>query len=128
MPRAHLPRKCCRCAHLPRKCFVTTGSLASFKSLLEEVLTPRFRQALVEHGYTHLEVQCGPDFDWFRGQPFSDRSNHSINIECLNWAPDIKANMLQTRGEAGVRQPGVVIGHAGSSLSLHPHSSSTLSN
>ncbi|OIW29085.1 hypothetical protein CONLIGDRAFT_645224 [Coniochaeta ligniaria NRRL 30616] len=101
-------------ARLPRRCFVTTGSIASFRPLLEEVLSLRFLQALVDHGFDALEVQCGPDLAWFEAQLAHRRSPPPLRIEAMSWAEDIRENMLECRGEAGVRHAGVVIGHAGS--------------
>ncbi|KAH8902657.1 hypothetical protein BR93DRAFT_931877 [Coniochaeta sp. PMI_546] len=103
-------------ARLPRQCFVTTGSIASFRPLLEEVLSPRFLQALVDHDFDTLEVQCGPDLAWFQAQVDDRRQELPIKIEALSFAEDIRENMLQCRSEAGVRNAGVVIGHAGMSL------------
>jgi beta-1,4-N-acetylglucosaminyltransferase len=102
-------------ARLPRRCFVTTGSIASFKPLLEEVLSPRFLQALIDHGFDHLEVQCGPDLAWFESKVVGLRNPLPITIDALSFcsAEDMRDKMLLCRGEAGVRHAGVIVGHAG---------------
>src|SRR5207244_2831402 len=50
---------------LARNCFVTVGATASFKLLLEEICRPEFLVQLRQCGYTGLDVQCGPDLEWF---------------------------------------------------------------
>lgn len=100
-------------ARLPRRCFVTTGSMASFRPLLEEVLSKRFLQALVHNGFDTIEIQCGPDLAWVWAQAQERRQQVPINIEAFAFSSDIRDRMLQCRGEAGVRHAGVIIGHAG---------------
>lgn len=104
-----------------RRCFVTTGSIASFRPLLEEVLENRFLQALVAHGFDTLEVQCGPDLAWFESRVAGLRPPPPVDIEALSFAnaEDIRDKMLLCRGQAGERLAGVIIGHAGTVFPSH---------
>lgn len=97
---------------LPRRCLVTCGSLAGFRPMLEEVLSQRFLQALVDAGFDTLELQCGPDLAWFKGQA-KPHPRLAITIEAFSFTHQMREKMLQCRGEAGVRRSGVIIGHAG---------------
>lgn len=105
-----------------RRCFVTTGSIASFRPLLEEILSDLFLQALEEHGFETLEVQCGPDHAWFESRVAGLRNPPPVTITALSFASpeDIRDKMLACRGQAGVRLAGVIIGHAGTSLPPPP--------
>jgi beta-1,4-N-acetylglucosaminyltransferase len=98
---------------LPRRCFVTTGSIASFRQLLEEVLSPPFLQALLEKGYTDLGVQCGPDHEWFAEKVRALEPTPNIKIKVDKWVADVEHEMLACRGQEGKQRSGVVIGHAG---------------
>ncbi|KAB5539413.1 hypothetical protein GE09DRAFT_317711 [Coniochaeta sp. 2T2.1] len=100
-------------APMPRKCFVTTGSIASFRPLLEEILSLRFIQALIDHGFTFMEIQCGPDLEYVQNK-LAKLRQVPIDITTFSLSSDIKEKMLECRGEQGVRHAGVIIGHAGS--------------
>ncbi|KAL2171573.1 hypothetical protein VTG60DRAFT_2406 [Thermothelomyces hinnuleus] len=98
-----------------RSCFVTVGATAGFRALLEEVSTAGFLQCLAEHGYTTLEVQCGPDQAVFanRVASLSDDDKHGVAIHSFGYTRDMQAHILNCRGQAGVRPAGCVISHGG---------------
>jgi UDP-N-acetylglucosamine transferase subunit ALG13 len=96
-----------------RKCFVTVGATAGFRQLLNEILEPRFLERLVEFDYDLLEVQCGPDYEWFSRKIEESGSNHGLHIQSFKYTQDMKAHMLECRGEKGGRGVGCVISHAG---------------
>ena len=102
-----------------RHCFVTVGSIASFRLLLSEVLQPQFLKTLVDHGFNVLEVQCGPDRDWFlqqRDQLPETAKQLDLAIHSFDYTTDMKNKMLQCRGLHQVRGAGCVISHAGTQL------------
>jgi len=96
-----------------RICLVTVGATAGFRQLLIEVLQPQFLRSLSQHGFSLLQVQCGPDFAWFQEQTRSLCSVYGVQIRSFDYTEDMMPHMLQCRGEANVRLPGVVISHAG---------------
>lgn len=98
-----------------RRCFVTVGATASFRVLIEEVSSPTFLQCLAEHGYTRLDVQCGPDYQLFeqRINSLRDEDKHGIEIGMFAYTDAMADYMLACRGEAGVRPAGCVISHGG---------------
>ncbi|XXH03608.1 hypothetical protein Hte_010013 [Hypoxylon texense] len=53
--------------------FVTVGASASFRPLLEEVVSDAFVAKLASLSCTHLVVQCGPDHDFFRAAVAANR-------------------------------------------------------
>jgi UDP-N-acetylglucosamine transferase subunit ALG13 len=101
---------------LPRHCLVTTGSMASFRQLLEEVLSPPFLHALVDHGFDHMEIQCGPDLGFVESRVVGlGPAAVPLSIRFFSFAAseEMQQKMLLCRGEAGRRHAGVVVGHAG---------------
>lgn len=98
-----------------RRCFVTVGATASFRQLLEEIAQPSFLASLADNGFECLDVQCGPDHEWFDGtiSSLTDDEKHGIKITTFSLTNDMQGYMLRCRGEKGVRAPGVVISHAG---------------
>ncbi|KAK0615019.1 glycosyltransferase family 28 C-terminal domain-containing protein [Bombardia bombarda] len=105
---------------LPRRCFVTIGATAGFRQLLDEIIQPAFLTCLAEHGFDMLEVQCGPDHDWFAQQTGSleKEATHGVEIRSFEYTKDMQSHMLECRGEAGVRLAGCIISHAGSGTIL----------
>ncbi|GAB1316261.1 N-acetylglucosaminyldiphosphodolichol N-acetylglucosaminyltransferase catalytic subunit alg13 [Madurella fahalii] len=103
-----------------RRCFVTVGATASFRALIEEVSSPSFLQCLAEHGYTRLDVQCGPDYQLFeqRINSLRDEDKHGIEIGMFAYTDAMADYMLACRGEIGVRPAGCVISHGGSGTVL----------
>lgn len=103
-----------------RHCFVTVGSIASFRDLLSEIIQPKFLEALKACDFGVLEVQCGPDYDWFKSQvdalPEPTRQNAPA-IRCFAYTDKMKDHMLKCRGVAGGQAAGCVISHAGMCLS-----------
>ncbi|KAL2198211.1 glycosyltransferase family 1 protein [Corynascus similis CBS 632.67] len=98
-----------------RRCFVTVGATAGFRALLDEVSTSGFCLCLAEHGYTTLEVQCGPDEVAFaeRVARLSDDDKHGVTIRSFGYTGNMQAHILDCRGQAGVRPAGCVISHGG---------------
>ncbi|KAK4191115.1 hypothetical protein QBC35DRAFT_35866 [Podospora australis] len=103
-----------------RHCFVTIGSIANFRPLLDEVVTPDFLACLASHGYSTLTVQCGPELEQFREKvaALATEDIHGIDIRSFDYTPSLIPYMLECRGEAGTRLAGCVISHAGSGTIL----------
>ncbi|CAJ2502708.1 Uu.00g101020.m01.CDS01 [Anthostomella pinea] len=104
-----------------RTAFVTTGATASFRALLEEVITPEFLMMLQALGYTDLVVQCGGDRDYFVDLVKKlGYATYGIKIRSFGFTSDIKTYMRQAaRGDSdarGMRGMGVIITHAGGSI------------
>ncbi|KAK4150715.1 glycosyltransferase [Chaetomidium leptoderma] len=98
-----------------RRCFVTVGATAGFRSLLEEVSTAGFLQGLAAHGYTILDVQCGPDHAAFQSRvaALSDEDRHGVSVRSFGYTGEMNAYILDCRGEENVRPAGCVISHGG---------------
>jgi beta-1,4-N-acetylglucosaminyltransferase len=105
-----------------RRCFVTIGATAGFRSLLEEVLSSKFLESLAAHGFTTMDVQCGPDLKAFEGRlaTLSEDERHGICVRSFGYTDDMESHLLACRGEQGVRPAGVVISHGGKLLSHSP--------
>lgn len=96
----------------PKVCFVTIGATAAFDSLLRAVLSESFIQALVEFGYTDVQVQYGADgyslfHQYSKRDPSIISSSSNINITGFDFR---KAGL---GAEMGAARNGVVISHAG---------------
>ncbi|KAH6842535.1 glycosyltransferase family 1 protein [Chaetomium sp. MPI-CAGE-AT-0009] len=104
-------------AHQPvgRCCFVTVGATAGFRSLLDEVTTAQFFDCLAKHGYTSLQIQCGPDHAAIeeRIASLSDEEKHGISVLCFQYTDAMTTNILNCRGLDNVRPAGCVISHGG---------------
>lgn len=93
-------------------CFVTIGATAAFDSLLRAVLSQSFIEALVEFGYTDLQVQYGANgyslfHQYSKQDPSVVSSGPKINITGFDFR---KAGL---GAEMGAARNGVVISHAG---------------
>ncbi|RWA05697.1 hypothetical protein EKO27_g9404 [Xylaria grammica] len=103
---------------LTRTAFVTIGATAGFRSLLQEVVTPKFLTTLKSLDFTDLVVQCGPDLEYFETiRPDHSQKSYGVKITSFSYAPDLKKYFAQaSRGndEDGGRDCGVIISHAGS--------------
>jgi len=106
---------------LGRRCFVTIGATAGFRQLLVEILQPEFLQCLGSYGYDILDVQCGPDHEWFQSQAAKLTNTYGIAIRQFNYTDNMQSHMLECRGEVDRRLPGCIISHAGKRFlqSLH---------
>ncbi|KAI0108307.1 glycosyltransferase family 1 protein [Daldinia grandis] len=102
--------------------FVTIGASASFQPLIEEVLSEAFLAKLRSLGFTHLTLQCGPDYDFFLSaepdaEPSPDDPNDLL-VSGFTYHDDIRQFMeLTTVGyvtSALKRDRGLIITHAGS--------------
>ncbi|KAI1107063.1 glycosyltransferase family 1 protein [Jackrogersella minutella] len=107
--------------HRIYKCaFVTVGASASFKPLIEEVLSDAFIAKLKSLGFTHLIVQCGPDYDYFESAKPRRDSNDSngLNITGFPFKKDLQPwfalAAASTLRETKERAKGLIITHAGS--------------
>ena len=98
-----------------RRCFVTVGATAGFRSLLEEVSSAGFLQTLAEHGYTLLDVQCGPDQAAFdaRVARLRDEDRHGVEVRSFAYTGGMHEYVLACRSERNVRPAGCVISHGG---------------
>ncbi|KAK4134006.1 glycosyltransferase family 1 protein [Trichocladium antarcticum] len=107
-----------------RHCFATVGATAGFRALLEELSTPGFLQSLAAHGFTALDVQCGPDLEFFRDRivNLSNEETHGVAIRYFGYTETMRAHMLACRGELDVRLSGCVIAHAGTGTVLEAQS------
>ncbi|KAI0164238.1 hypothetical protein GGR52DRAFT_558944 [Hypoxylon sp. FL1284] len=111
--------------------FVTVGASASFKQLIEEVISDAVIAKLESHSFTHLIVQCGPDYEFFKnavgiadaaGDAASPRGpsgedGKGLIINGFAFKDDLYDDMELTtadESEEGVRVPGLIITHAGS--------------
>ncbi|KAL2759064.1 glycosyltransferase family 1 protein [Sodiomyces alcalophilus JCM 7366] len=107
--------------HAPsRHCLVTVGATARFTQLLAEVLGPPFLSALRQHGFTHLNIQCGKDLDWFRTtiSELSPEDTQGLHITGFDFVDDLTTEMVKCRAQAPFRDDGVVICHAGTGTLL----------
>ena len=96
----------------PKVCFVTIGATAAFDSLLRAVLSEGFIEALVEFGYTDLQVQYGAD----GYSLFSQYSKQDASV--VSASPKINITGFDFRkaglgAEMAAARNGVVISHAG---------------
>lgn len=104
---------------LARTAFVTIGATAGFRSLLQEVVSPKFLATLRSLSFTDLVVQCGPDLEYFDSiRPDHAQTSYGVNITTFSYAPDLKQYYLQASQSNGVdddgkRDRGVIISHAG---------------
>ncbi|TRX97243.1 hypothetical protein FHL15_002037 [Xylaria flabelliformis] len=109
---------------LSRTAFVTIGATAGFRSLLREVVSPKFLSTLRSLNFTHLVVQCGPDLDYFETiRPDQTSTSSDVKIAAFPYAPDLKQYYLQASqsdGDDGYgkRDRGVIISHAAGSGSI----------
>ncbi|KAI8948425.1 hypothetical protein F4801DRAFT_459050 [Xylaria longipes] len=105
---------------LARTAFVTIGATASFRNLLQEVLSSKFLTTLRSLNFTDLVVQCGPDLEYFDTiRPDHAQTSYGVKITTFSYAPDLKQYYLQaSQGDGndgnGKRARGVIISHAGS--------------
>lgn len=100
-------------------CLVTVGATASFKSLIQEVLSGPFLVQLRKHGYTHLVVQYGKDakpiFDSFMNAiPDGPKVVHGISVAGFEFTPDMTPFIKMVRKDpADGSEQGMIISHAG---------------
>jgi hypothetical protein len=97
---------------LPRRCLVTVGATAGFRSLLLEITQPHFLAELKRLRYTILEVQCGPDLDWFK-QYVGDVESRGLDIHPFDFCPHLAKKMRHCTYKKNSRRQGVVICHGG---------------
>lgn len=102
-----------------RHCFVTVGSIAGFRGLLTEIIQPKFLETLRFHNFDTLEVQCGPDYEWFNTQVqglAESTKGTGPTIHCFEYTDKMRDHMLKCRGLAGEQAAGCIISHAGTWL------------
>ncbi|KAI0399806.1 glycosyltransferase family 28 C-terminal domain-containing protein [Xylaria palmicola] len=101
-----------------RTAFVTIGATAGFRSLLQEVVSPKFLATLRSQNFTSLVVQCGPDLGYFEAiRPSHTQKSHGLDITAFSYAPDLKEHFARAscgNDHNGNRECGVIISHAGS--------------
>ncbi|UQC84731.1 uncharacterized protein CLUP02_10227 [Colletotrichum lupini] len=105
---------------LERHCLVTVGATARFTQLLTEVLSAAFLDHVTSNRYTHLTLQCGKDYAEFSRQMLPPLLNEypGIEITAFDFVDDLTTEMVKCRAQAGVREAGVVICHAGTGTIL----------
>ncbi|KAI0851346.1 glycosyltransferase family 1 protein [Daldinia vernicosa] len=104
-----------------RYAFVTIGASASFKLLIEEVLSEAFLAKLKSLDFTHLIIQCGPDYDYFLDaeppEPSPDDPDELL-VTGFTFHDDIRKFMELTTADhfspSSKRDRGLIITHAGS--------------
>lgn len=96
-----------------RRLLVTGGATVPFVALLKEATGKDFLQALQDHGFTHLYLQCGAAHDQIEAR-LEGGGGDGLQIETFAFSRDLKSLFREyCRGEKGVRPAGVVMGHAG---------------
>jgi len=111
-------------ANTGRHLFVTVGSTASFRPLLEAVIKPDFINAIKAMGFASMVVQTGTDdYAWFQEQLEAMGAQNlgilkGLRLSYCNYVRDMKSEFLQCRSLLGERLSGVVISHGGA-LGLH---------
>lgn len=102
---------------LSKTAFITVGATASFKSLLEYVLSPPLLSAFASKSYTRLVLQCGPSLEFVRAfvvklREMLDRLG--LEVEAFDYKPEgLREEMLRVKARPGVSELGVVVTHAG---------------
>ncbi|KAK8138742.1 hypothetical protein PG984_002122 [Apiospora sp. TS-2023a] len=95
-----------------KTCFVTVGATASFRSLIEEVVAPKFVAALAAQGYDTMIVQCGPDFEYFESIRPSDpqviMSGFSVESNIMEYMRECAPSDKPRK-----RHMGLIVTHAG---------------
>ncbi|KAK8027053.1 hypothetical protein PG991_004109 [Apiospora marii] len=95
-----------------KTCFVTVGATASFRSLIEEVVSPKFVAALAAQGYDTMIVQCGPDYEHFESIRPSDppviMSGFSVESNIIEYMRECAPS-----DEPRKRHMGLIVTHAG---------------
>lgn len=108
-----------RRSSVTRTAFVTIGATAGFRSLLQEVASPKFLTTLKSRNFTDLIVQCGPDLDYFNTiTPSDSQEAYGVTITAFSYAPDLNkfftlASRSKDNDGSGQRDCGVIISHAG---------------
>lgn len=112
-------------AHEPvafgRQCFITVGATAGFRQLIEEAMSDDFLRTLASLGYDRIDIQCGPDHDFFKMKASEIREFYGLKIRHFGYTGDMQSHMVECRGKAGHRLPGCIISHAGSSFLGQKH-------
>lgn len=116
-----------------RECFITIGATASFKPLLAAATSVLFTTTLLELGYSHMTLQCGPDLEYCSellqelsqsrtGQPLaSQKENHKMELDISGLKiktfdfnkMGLGQEMRVCQKIEGKRREGVVVCHAG---------------
>ncbi|OTB09063.1 glycosyltransferase family 1 protein [Hypoxylon sp. CI-4A] len=95
---------------LKKYAIVTVGASASFKSLIEEVLSEAFIDRLVALGFTRLVVQFGPDLEFFKS---AKPHREELSVTGLSYDKDLR-RLFSLTAPAAERARGLIITHAGS--------------
>ncbi|KAK8049438.1 UDP-N-acetylglucosamine transferase subunit alg13 [Apiospora phragmitis] len=95
-----------------KTCFVTVGATASFRSLIDEVVSPEVVAALAAQGFDSIIVQCGPDFEHFEAIRPSDPA---VLMSGFSVESNIMEYMRECAPSDGPRKrhTGLIITHAG---------------
>lgn len=110
-----------------RAMFVTVGSIASFRSLVEEVLSDKFLETISGLKYNQLFIQCGPDLELFEKiRPQKGYDSHWVDIVGFSYTDDMKGYFLKCTPSKGSpsserRGRGIVMAHAGMQYYHRPH-------
>lgn len=102
-----------------RIAFVTVGASASFKSLIDEVISEPFLAKLRALHFSQLIVQCGPDYDYFESARPKLGANdpEGLDVSGFAYTKDLKQffALAAADPEAEMRSRGLIITHAGTS-------------
>lgn len=102
---------------LRRECFVTVGATASFRTLIDSVLTSAFIDTITDLGYTHLTIQCGPDVAYAKSKARSLEESSGLNgikLALFDFNRlGLGAEMRGCKGLEGDSREGAVVCHAG---------------
>lgn len=100
-------------------CLVTVGATASFKGLVQEVLSEPFLAQLQRYKFTDLVVQYGKDaqhiFDSFTNEnPEGSETLHGISVAGFEFVPDMAPIIKMARkDDTNEQEQGMIISHAG---------------
>jgi beta-1,4-N-acetylglucosaminyltransferase len=99
---------------------VTVGATASFRALIDAVTSKEFLETFLDLGYTHLIIQCGPDFEYAMANKLSGnevevlQQEHKLVVTLFGFnAYGLGKEMKGCKMRPGKSREGIVITHAG---------------
>ncbi|KAI5307398.1 hypothetical protein KEM56_002405 [Ascosphaera pollenicola] len=100
-------------------CYVTVGATAPFDSLVAEVLSHQFLQALAAKEYTHLIIQHGRCSDFIRAKLDEAKRHTRLIVQGYEFKENLETDFLQVKADLRRNvEEGVVLSHAGSGTIL----------
>lgn len=114
VPEQEDPSASTRGVKVTKHCFVTIGATASFRTLIDAVTQPAFIGSLTKHGYTNLDVQCGPDLTLFQEKEKALKILPSIKVTGFDFdGAGLTKHMVKCKARKEGEAEGVVVTHAG---------------